>query len=188
MDCSCCADYGCCCCFKKKTAYGMLISDWSSDVCSSGLYGARVAAVEPTNEGGFVVGLESGEAIAASAVIAATGTFGSPFIPAIDGADRFGGAVLHSSAYRRPADFAGQRVIVVGAANSAVQIATELAALARVTLATREAIRYAPQRLLGRDVHFFFKWLGIDATNLFSDQGTPVLDDGRYRQIGRAHV
>src|SRR3546814_14993137 len=97
MDCSCCADYGCCCCFKKKTAYGMLISDWSSDVCSSGLYGARVAAVEPTNEGGFVVGLESGEAIAASAVIAATGTFGSPFIPAIDGADRFGGAVLHSA-------------------------------------------------------------------------------------------
>src|SRR3546814_9041262 len=24
--------------FKKKTAYGMLISDWSSDVCSSDLY------------------------------------------------------------------------------------------------------------------------------------------------------
>src|SRR3546814_15192310 len=70
--------------------------------------------------------------------------------------------------YRRPTDFAGQRVIVVGAANSAVQIAAELAGHARVTLATREAIRYAPQRLFGKDVHFWFKWFGLDATNLFS--------------------
>src|SRR3546814_8016375 len=32
----------CCCCFfffKQKTAYEMLISDWSSDVCSSDLVG-----------------------------------------------------------------------------------------------------------------------------------------------------
>ena len=167
--------------YPRRDAVADYLEDYAAHFALPLRYGARVAAVDPTNEGGFVVGLESGEAIAASAVIAATGTFGSPFIPAIDGADRFGGAVLHSAAYRRPADFAGQRVIVVGAANSAGQIATELAALARVTLATREAIRYAPQRLLGRDVHFFFKWLGIDATNLFSDQGTPVLDDGRYR-------
>src|SRR3546814_8709227 len=27
--------------FKQKTAYEMRISDWSSDVCSSDLYGAR---------------------------------------------------------------------------------------------------------------------------------------------------
>src|SRR3546814_6662070 len=29
--------YYCCCFFKQKTAYGMRISDWSSDVCSSDL-------------------------------------------------------------------------------------------------------------------------------------------------------
>src|SRR3546814_17681755 len=81
--------------------------------------------------------------------------------------------------YRRPTDFAGQRVIVVGAAHSAVQIAAELAGHARVTLATREAIRYAPQRLFGKDVNFWFQWSGLDATNLFSDQGTQGLDDGR---------
>src|SRR3546814_7482567 len=28
-------------CFKQKTAYEMRISDWSSDVCSSDLYGSR---------------------------------------------------------------------------------------------------------------------------------------------------
>src|SRR3546814_2214608 len=32
-------------CFKKKTTYDMLISDWSSDVCSSDLSGALYRAV-----------------------------------------------------------------------------------------------------------------------------------------------
>src|SRR3546814_10810404 len=112
--------------YPRRDAGADYLEDYAAHFALPIRYGAGVAAVEPTNEGGFVVGLESGEAITASAVLAATGTFGSPFIPAIDGADRFGGAVLHSAAYRRPADFAGQRVIVVGAANSAVQIATEL--------------------------------------------------------------
>ncbi|WP_222943094.1 flavin-containing monooxygenase [Sphingopyxis sp. OPL5] len=167
--------------YPCRDAVADYLEDYAAHFALPIRFAARVASADPDNESDFVVRLESGEAIAASAVVAATGTFGSPHMPAIEGAAGFGGTVLHSAAYRRPTDFAGQRVIVVGAANSAVQIAAELAALARVTLATREAIRYAPQRLLGRDVHFFFKWLGIDATNIFSDQGTPVLDDGRYR-------
>src|SRR3546814_5216633 len=37
----CCVLYLCCCFFffKQKTAYEMRISDWSSDVCSSDLFG-----------------------------------------------------------------------------------------------------------------------------------------------------
>src|SRR3546814_2762207 len=31
-----------CCVFKQKTAYELLISDWSSDVCSSDLAGERL--------------------------------------------------------------------------------------------------------------------------------------------------
>src|SRR3546814_1679699 len=33
--------------FKKKTAYEMRISDWSSDVCSSDLRNGRAAEAEP---------------------------------------------------------------------------------------------------------------------------------------------
>src|SRR3546814_16961291 len=110
----------------------------------------------------------------AASVVAATGTFGAPHIPVIEGASSFGGTVVHSAAYRRPTDFAGQRVIVVGAANSAVQIAAELAGHARVTLATRQAIRSAPQRLFGTDMPFWFNCFGLVATNPFSDQGKPV--------------
>jgi putative flavoprotein involved in K+ transport len=70
--------------------------------------------------------------------------------------------MLHFSDYREPAPFAGQRVIVVGAGNSAVQIATELATRARVTLATRAPIRFTPQRPLGRDIHFWSTASGLD--------------------------
>src|SRR3546814_4880268 len=36
--------------FKQKTAYEMRISDWSSDVCSSGLVGALIARIEAAGE------------------------------------------------------------------------------------------------------------------------------------------
>lgn len=167
--------------YPRRDAVAAYLEDYAAHFALPIRFGARVAAVSPIGNGGLAVQLGDGETMMAASVVAATGTFGAPHIPMIEGASSFGGTVVHSAAYRRPADFAGQRVIVVGAANSAVQIAAELAGHARVTLATREAIRYAPQRLFGKDVHFWFKWFGIDATNLFSDQGTPVLDDGRYR-------
>src|SRR3546814_8781938 len=33
-------------CFKQKTAYEMRISDWSSDVCSSDLFGSQLRDLE----------------------------------------------------------------------------------------------------------------------------------------------
>ncbi|MFD7561462.1 NAD(P)-binding domain-containing protein, partial [Streptomyces sp. NPDC059835] len=63
--------------------------------------------------------------------------FGRPHIPHLPGRETFAGRVLHAADYRSPAPFAGQRVVVVGAGNSAVQIAAELARDSRTTLATR---------------------------------------------------
>ena len=167
--------------YPGRDAVVAYLEDYAAHFSLPIRFGARVASVTCGDGAALDVRLENGSTLAASAVVAATGTFGAPYLPSIEGADRFSGKILHSVSYQRPADFAGQRVIVVGAANSAVQIAVELARHARATLATREAVRYVPQRVLGRDVHFWFKWTGIDATNIFSDQGTPVLDDGRYR-------
>lgn len=76
----------------------------------------------------------------------------------------------------------GQRIVVIGAANSAVQIAYELAKVAEVTLATREAIRFFPQKLLGADFHAWLKWTGLERTRWLNDQSTPVLDDGTYKR------
>ncbi|MEQ1571998.1 MAG: NAD(P)-binding domain-containing protein [Myxococcota bacterium] len=66
---------------------------------------------------------------------------------------------LHSSAYRRPSDLPGGRVLVVGAGNSGAQIAVELAEAGReVEIAFDHLPRRLPQRLLGRDVFDWLHW------------------------------
>ncbi|MFH8873179.1 flavin-containing monooxygenase [Streptomyces griseus] len=144
----------------------------------------RVRAVRH-NGGAFEVDLEEGGLLSARAVVAASGTFGRPHWPALPGLEEYTGQVLHAADYRAPAPLAGRRVVVVGAGNSAVQIAAELAETARVTLATRGPVKFAAQRILGRDLHFWTKHTRLDAAPLGRllprPPAQPVLDDGRYR-------
>jgi putative flavoprotein involved in K+ transport len=143
----------------------------------------RVDAVT-RDEGVFTVHTAD-TTLAAPVVIAASGGFSRPNRPALPGLDTFTGTVLHSSDYREPSPFAGQRIVVVGAGNSAVQIATELAEHAHVTLATRTPIKFAPQRPLARDVHFWSAAIGFDHLPighlLRGKPASPVIDSGRYR-------
>ncbi|WP_335617988.1 flavin-containing monooxygenase [Lentzea guizhouensis] len=110
--------------------------------------GHRVAKVAHDN--GFRVTTDDGTDFAAPIVIAATGGFGRPHRPALPGLDDFPGTVLHAAQYRSPEPFHDQRVILVGAGNSAVQIAAELADHAQVTLATRKQVKFSAQRPFGR--------------------------------------
>ncbi|MGC0386741.1 flavin-containing monooxygenase [Streptomyces sp. SAI-129] len=146
--------------------------------------GFRVSAVR-RDGGAFTVELEGGARLSARAVVAASGTFGCPHRPALPGLEGFTGQVLHAADYRSPAPFTGRRVVVVGAGNSGVQIAAELARAARVTLATRAPVKFAAQRILGRDLHFWTARTGLDTAPLGRllprPPAQPVLDDGRYR-------
>lgn len=147
--------------------------------------GHRVTAVR-RERGEFVVDVQDGAALTAPVVIAASGAFGRPCRPALPGLDAFTGRVLHSADYRGPGPFAGQRVVVVGAANTAVQVGHELARHATVTLATRRPVRFAPRRPLGRDVHFWSVASGFDHLPIGhlirNPPPMPVNDDGRYRR------
>ncbi|WP_241834113.1 NAD(P)/FAD-dependent oxidoreductase [Streptomyces sp. NTK 937] len=105
-------------------------------------------------DGTWSVRAEDGREFGARAVIAATGDYGTPFVPDVPGRADFGGRVLHAADYRSPDAFARQRVVVVGGGNSAIQIAAELGPLADTTLATRRPIGWTPQRPLGRDLHW----------------------------------
>jgi putative flavoprotein involved in K+ transport len=127
------------------------------------------------------------------AVVAATGAFSRPHIPAFEGQESITGNLLHSSDYQNPTPFRGQRVLVVGAGNSAVQIAVELANVGRVTLTSREPLKFVPQRILGRDVHFWIRLTGFDTwrrqftgwrPSLTNQAG--VLDTGVYRAAIRS--
>ena len=147
-------------------------------------YGERVDAVRAARRGGFTVVTDDGTELSAAAVVAATGGFGTPHRPPLPGLDSFRGTVLHSSEYDEPGRFDGARVIVVGAGNSAVQIAAEVAERADVTLATRAPVRWWRQRPLGRDVHWWFRVTGFDTAPLsrwLPRIGVAVLDHGAYR-------
>ncbi|WP_431331233.1 flavin-containing monooxygenase [Streptomyces sp. IPPR8] len=155
--------------------------------------GMRVQEVR-MSDGAFVLTLESGERMTARGIVAASGTFGRPHRPALPGLDDFTGTVLHTAEYRSPEPLAGPgvppaggwgRVVVVGAGNSAVQIAAELATHTRVTLAARHPVRFARQRPLGRDLHWWLQRTGLDTLPVGRFLRTPptqlVIDDGRYR-------
>lgn len=84
----------------------------------------------------------------AKAVISATGTWWRPFVPAVPGT--FTGRQLHTVEYRRPEEFSGQRVVVVGGGNSGAQIAADLAGHVDLTWATARPPRYLPDEIDGK--------------------------------------
>ncbi|WP_407835939.1 flavin-containing monooxygenase [Streptomyces sp. DSM 116496] len=156
----------------------------------TGTHAATVDSNADARGKGFTVSLTGGEQLSARAVVAASGTFGHPHLPALPGMDRFEGTALHAADYRSPEQFTGRRVVVVGAGNSAVQIAVELAGVSTVSLTSRQPARFAPQRILGRDMHFWLVHFGVDAAPigrfLRTPPTQPVFDLGRYRTAIRS--
>jgi putative flavoprotein involved in K+ transport len=97
-------------------------------------------------------------------VVAATGPFQTPHIPALAAGLAPDVPQLHSAGYHNPTQLpGGGRVLVVGAANSGLQIAAELAATQPVTVAVGTRPTELPQRIAGRDL---FSWL--DAVGFFT--------------------
>lgn len=93
-------------------------------------------------------------------VVVATGMFDFPIRPDIAGLPADGPpapgrpAVLHARNWPGPEPFRDQRLLIIGGATGAVELAEECArnGLA-VTLSVRSKLRIAPQRFLGRDLH-----------------------------------
>lgn len=151
---------------------------------------ATVASVT-RQDGVWRVRSEDGRQFTSPAVIAATGDYGTPFLPEIPGHQEFGGRVLHAADYRNSDLFARQRVIVVGGGNSAIQIAAELGPVADTTLATRRPVGWTPQRPLGRDLHWWLKHTRLDTApirRLLAKIPVSVIDDGRYRTALDRHA
>src|ERR1039458_7511587 len=73
-----------------------------------------------------IVFTEGGRALRASGIVAASGSFSNPYRPSFPGEEAFTGDLSHVADYRNPGPYAGQRVIVVGAGDSAAQVANEL--------------------------------------------------------------
>lgn len=111
-------------------------------------------------DGRFVVTTPTGE-LSAGQVVVATGPFQTPRVPAA--ASQLDPHVqqLHSAYYRNPGQVLGERVLVVGAANSGLQIAAELASTRSVSVAVGSTPLALPQRVAGRDLFFWLAKSGF---------------------------
>lgn len=109
-----------------------------------------VSRLEPLGDDGrdgWSVEFADGERRTYAAVVVANGHDWSPNIPTYPGT--FTGEQLHSKQYFRPGDVTGQRVLVVGAGNSAVDIAVELSATRDVDVSMRRTYWFLPKTVGG---------------------------------------
>jgi cation diffusion facilitator CzcD-associated flavoprotein CzcO len=129
-------------------------------------------------------------------VVVCAGTFSEPLVPEIRGADQFAGALLHSSQATGPAQFVGQRVVVVGAGKSALDCAAWAGSHAQsCTLVFRNphwmAPRYLPGRIPGdrlyltRLTELFFRYHRLSWSEKFLHGPGRILTRLFWRATGR---
>lgn len=142
-----------------------------------------VRVTELTRQDGHYL-LEAGDLrLVTSRVVVATGAHGRPYIPDFAAALHPAILQLHSASYREPRQVKPGPVLVVGAGNSGVEIALELAAEHDVTLAgpdtgripvTLGSLGYRALRHLRTD-----RWPGRRVAALLANGGDPLVRIGR---------
>jgi putative flavoprotein involved in K+ transport len=143
--------------FASKEQVADYFVDYAEKIAAPIRCGVEVTSVrKKTGEPGFHVETSDGT-IDARYVVAATGPFQQPVIPALI-PDDAGLVQLHSSSYRNPAQLPAGAVLVVGAGSSGVQIADEIRQSGRQVYLSVGPHDRPPRRYRGRD---FVWWLGV---------------------------
>lgn len=156
--------------FVAKEQVADYFADYAKMISSPIRCGVEVTEVT-RNEGrpGFTAQTSDG-VIEADYVVAATGPFQVPVIPAIV-PETAGLTQMHSAKYRNPGQLAEGAVLVVGAGSSGVQIADELAAAGKKVYLSVGPHDRPPRAYRGRD---FVWWLGV--LNLWDAEATPGVE------------
>jgi putative flavoprotein involved in K+ transport len=142
-------------------------------------------------DGRYAVESANGWTYRAANVIVASGAYQQPHVP--DVAERLERSVfqMHSSDYRNPEQLPAGEVLVVGGANSGVQIAQELSRTRKVRLAVGTKPPRFPRRILGKSLHWWGDHLGIIRAPLGrvrrSKRSGDLLIGTSHRQLEREH-
>lgn len=135
-------------------------------------------AVSVSRSGGaWDVACRSGRRFRTRFVVVATGANRVPNMPAFAHQADYQGQVMHSRAYRDPAPFAGQRVLVVGLGNTGAEIALDLARQGvPVSVSVRSPVNLVHRDILGRPTQLTAilisrlpAWLGDALAKLLRD-------------------
>jgi hypothetical protein len=153
----------------------------------------NVIHVAPAADGLWDVTLERGaggakvcEVRRYRGVVVCNGHHWDKRMPAYPGA--FDGELLHSKEYKRPAQLAGKRVLVIGGGNSACDIAVEAARFgARSAISLRRGYWFLPKTMLGvPTVELLRPWMPVAAQRALIRALLRVIV-GRYEQYGLPH-
>lgn len=125
--------------------------EWSGIEVEFGVCARRVDA-EPG--GGWRVDTDRGR-LRATHLVVATGSDRLPSIPPWAGREDYRGTIIHAGEFRHARDHVGQRVLLVGAGNSGVDIGNHLAAvdIGPSWVSIRNGPTIAPQYAFGLPTH-----------------------------------
>lgn len=137
--------------YPTREAVVAYFDDYAKTFSLKPRFGTNVKAI--TRDGrNWHVATNASE-IVTPVVVIATGWASFPYRPELDGEASFKGNILHSTSYRNPAAFKGQRALVVGFGNSGAEIALDLAEHnVDVAVSLRSPANVLPRELFGISV------------------------------------
>ncbi|KAI5467418.1 hypothetical protein BGZ63DRAFT_344097 [Mariannaea sp. PMI_226] len=136
--------------FPRHNAVLQYLKDYAKDLTPYISYQTQVLSVEkPSSERNApwqieVLDLKTKHTTKAEfdAVVVASGHYNDPFVPDIPGLAEFNkaypGAISHSKYYRRPDDYKGKKVIVVGNSASGIDVSAQLSKVAQIPVLVSE--------------------------------------------------
>ncbi len=143
--------------FATKDRIVRYFEDYVKQIDAPIRCGVEVTSVIKKADGSGFIAETSNGAIEATNVVAATGPFQRPIIPAVVPAET-GIVQIHSNEYRNPQQLPDGAVIVVGAGSSGAQIADEILRSGREVYLAIGPHDRPPLRYRGKD---FCWWLGV---------------------------
>lgn len=136
-------------------------------------FGTAAQSVERDGAGWRVVTADGEERFDAVAVC--SGLHQSPHRPQFDGEETFSGEILHGAEYRRPAQAAGKRVLIVGAGESGADVVAEVAAHATETvLSLRRGVSVLPRLIRGYPNDYLTSRLNNSAAHWIYETRNPA--------------
>ncbi len=203
--------------YVAKDDFADYLRDYATALDLDIRHNCTVTRITKTDDG-YQVKTENGDTWQAQQLIIATGVNRVPFIPKWEGIEQYQGTLMHAASHQTGADYAGERVLVVGIGNSGAEISADCAenGASLVTNSVRTFPTIVKRDMLGIPVHVwgvvlfpfptaFKDWLvnimskielgdlspyGIQAPewNIFKDKQIPMIDVGYVAQLKNGNI
>lgn len=107
-------------------------------------------------------------------VVSATGIWERPFIPEVQGMEKFSGIQFHAADYKNPEEYHEQKVLIVGEGNSGAQILADVSKVTRTAWATLSKPDFLPDDVDGRVL------FNVASAKYYAEQKGEKFDPGKY--------